>query len=307
MTFTFPPVPGIGKKPEGYRGRFAPSPSGNLHFGSLITALASYLDARSQSGKWLLRIDDLDTPRVRAGAANDICKTLESHGLLWDETPLYQSQQFSLYEKVIHWLEQADLCYGCCCTRKEIKRLGGQYAGTCRDKGLALVENAVRLKNPKTVTSIEDLHLGQVIPPKAIVFEDFVLRRRDGLFGYHLAAVIDDVQQQVSHVVRGADLLYPSVCQKVLYSLWRHPVPKFIHVPIAATEPGKKLSKQNHSPELDNARAPENVIKALGFLGHCVPDFLKGEGVENILNWAAERWMLNKIPGQQEIIVEKLI
>lgn len=299
-----PPIPGIGKDAVAYCGRFAPSPSGNLHFGSLVTALASYLDARSHHGKWLLRIDDLDTPRTRQGAADQICRTLECHGLTWDEAPFYQGQQLALYDEVIQWLLLEGLAYGCCCTRKEIKQLGNQYTGTCRAKQLPATGNAVRLLNPNKVTDLSDALLGTITPPKHIVYEDFVLRRRDGIIGYHLAAVVDDIQQQITHVVRGADLLYPSVCQKVLYQLWQHPIPVFMHIPVAVSEPGKKLSKQNHSPELKHDNASENITLALDFLGHSVPDCLVGERVESILEWAVTHWQLNKLPRKREVEVQ---
>lgn len=280
---------------SGYRGRFAPSPSGNLHFGSLVTALASYLLVRQADGQWLLRIDDIDTPRVQSGAGDAILATLEAHGLLWDETVYYQSQQSDRYEHYLKLLQQQGQCYFCDCTRQAIKSRAPQYDGFCRNRHLSGEECAVRLRNPGQSLVLQDVLLGDIRPPEAIVNEDFVLRRRDGIWGYHLVAVLDDLNQGITQVVRGADLLLPSACQLVLYELLGEDPPSFLHVPLAVSAPGKKLSKQNHSPQLNNSRAAENLLQALDYLGLQVPPQLHGAACSELLQWAVEHWQVDNL------------
>lgn len=283
-----------------YRGRFAPSPSGNLHFGSLVTALASFILARKASGQWLLRIDDIDTPRVKPKASTAIRKTLESHGLLWDEDVLFQSEHLARYQQTLEQLQAKQLCYFCDCTRKAIKARATQYDGYCRDRALSESGCAVRLKNPAKSLCLMDVRLGEVAVPDSVVNEDFVLKRRDGIFGYHLVAVMDDLYQNINHVVRGADLLLPSACQLVLYDLFEQPPPVSLHIPVAVSGPGKKLSKQNHSPSLDNTRASENVFQGLHYLGARPPTALQGAPCEEILSWAITHWEVNDLPKDGE-------
>ena len=291
---------GLSAESLNYRGRFAPSPSGNLHFGSLVTALASYLIAKQQGGKWLLRIDDIDQPRVKPGATANILKTLEAHGLCWDEPEYYQSQHLDYYREVLSQWQQQSWCYFCDCTRKAIKARGSLYDGHCRERQLQQDGCAIRIKNPGQSLALADARLGQVDVPADVINEDFVLQRRDGIFGYHLVAVLDDLRQGVTQVVRGADLLLPSACQLVLYRVLQQPAPSFLHIPLAVSAPGKKLSKQNHSPELDNTRVDDNLLAALQFLGADVPQSLCGAGKDSLLNWALQHWNIDNLPPSLE-------
>ena len=289
-----------------YVGRFAPSPSGDLHFGSLVTALASYLLARQQQGRWLLRIDDIDQPRCKPGSDSRIMQTLESHGLCWDGSVLYQSQRQAIYDEVLHWLVTQKRCYGCQCTRKRIKAKGEWYDGTCRNSGLVGGDLAMRLLNPGLALPLLDVRLGQIDVPAELLNEDFVLRRRDGIYGYHLVAVVDDIAQGVTQVVRGADLLFPSACQNVLYHLLQATPPEFVHIPVAVSRPGHKLSKQNHSPELPKALARQNLCAALHYLGCAPPVSLQGETVEEILHWGIQHWQLSHLTDKIEKTVAQV-
>lgn len=286
-------------------GRFAPSPSGDLHFGSLVTALAGFLIARQHHGKWLLRIDDIDQPRCKPGADDNIKRTLQAHGLSWDDDVLYQSQRLDAYDQILEWLWQNDLVYGCQCTRKQIKAKGDLYTGTCRPKNLSGEGHAVRLKNPGDTSVLRDKILGTPAIPADILNEDFVIKRRDGLHAYHLVSVIDDLAQGVTQIVRGADLLFPSACQVVLYRLFAVPLPEFLHIPLAVSEPGKKLSKQNHSPCLDNSHAGENLAAPLAFLGAKVPSELSVCPVSDILDWALEHWKWTDLGADTEKMVSQ--
>lgn len=204
-----------------YVGRFAPSPSGPLHFGSLVAALGSYFQAKANQGTWLVRIEDLDPPREMPGASEMILDALKVYHLHWDGEVVYQSERHHLYQAQIDaWLENGDAYY-CQCTRKQIKEHGGYYPGTCRDKGLK--EGAIRLKMTKPIADFLDQKHGLMTIPEALVNEDFIIKRRDGLFAYNLAVVLDDIDQGVTEVVRGADLIEPlavkSACTKSLGSL----------------------------------------------------------------------------------------
>ncbi|NOU51628.1 tRNA glutamyl-Q(34) synthetase GluQRS [Pseudoalteromonas sp. JBTF-M23] len=279
-----------------YRGRFAPSPSGPLHFGSLIAALASYLSAKSQQGQWLVRIEDIDTPRVVKGADSDILHTLEAFGLHWDETVVYQSQRHALYEESLALLEQQSLVYACQCTRKEIKLRGGFYDNHCRLLNLPFAGNAWRLQQNFPIETFNDQIQGQVHIPKKIAHEDYIVKRRDGLFAYQLVVVLDDIEQHITHVVRGADLLEPTARQLGLFQQLGHPAPHYAHVPLAVAKPGFKLSKQNHAPAIDKRNPKPATLSALHFLGFNPPSELDDANIEEILMWATQSFSLNTIP-----------
>ena len=290
---------------SGYIGRFAPSPSGNLHFGSLVTALASYLVARQNKGKWLLRIDDIDKPRSKPDIDKAIMNTLQAHGLYWDDEVVYQSQRLDLYNEVLQRLSEHNRVYYCQCTRKEIKSKGEFYTGFCADKGLTGSNLAIRFRNPGASNLLQDVLLEQHEIPLALLSEDFVLRRRDGIHGYHLVAVVDDITQGITQVIRGADLLFPSACQLLLYKVFEASAPEFLHVPVAVSRPGKKLSKQNHSPSLNNGEASDNLVNALGYLGAKTPEDLQLEPPSYILAWATDNWSWSKVGDNLEIQVQK--
>lgn len=290
-----------------YRGRFAPSPSGSLHFGSLIAALGSYLQARSQQGIWQLRIDDLDPPREVAGAAQDILHTLRAYGLHWDGEVIYQSRRYPAYEKILTQLTEQNLCYACACTRKIIRQQGGIYLGNCRDKQLDYSGNALRLNVQKLaapITHFYDKLQGDVFLNNDEANEDFIIKRKDGLYAYNLAVVIDDIHQGITEVVRGADLLHTTGKQISLYQLLNAQQPAYLHLPVAVTAPGQKLSKQNHALAIDKENPVPTLLKALQFLGHSVPAKVNRTSCTKILEWAVQNWSLEKIPRQAEVAID---
>lgn len=286
-----------------YRGRFAPSPSGPLHFGSLITALASYIHAKQHKGVWLVRIEDIDPPREQAGAATNILKTLEAYGLHWDEEVLYQSRQSNKYDELLAELANQKLTYNCQCTRAQIKALGGIYQGTCRDKQLTAQETAIRLINQTPTYQYHDLIQGHVICDKALAQEDFILRRKDGLYAYQLAVVHDDIEQKISHIIRGCDLLEPTARQLTFFNALSKPAPSYGHIPLAITDEGYKLSKQNKAPALDIEHPQPSLIQALKFLGQ-KPDLkLLNASIEDIISWAIINMKFELIPASKEIML----
>lgn len=252
---------------SGYCGRFAPTPSGPLHFGSLLAALASYLDARARGGHWFVRIEDIDEPRAVSGADQLILEQLKQHELHWDGGIWYQSRRTDVYQAALQHLTDQQLTYRCECSRKQIKALGPFYTGVCRDKNLRAENTAVRFKNDRPVLSFEDGLRGHIDIEPEFAAEDFVLFRRDGLFTYQLAVVIDDIDQGITDIVRGEDLLTASSWQLNLWRYFTHRTPQFKHVPLALDEHGNKLSKQNHAPALHQDCVTEQLSAAMEFLG----------------------------------------
>jgi len=293
-----------------YRGRFAPSPSGHLHFGSLITALASFLDAKSftdpqgKSGTWLVRIEDIDPPREQAGASTAILTSLEAYGLHWDETVLYQSKQSPYYREILAQLQQQKLSYFCQCTRAEIKAVGGIYQGCCRSKNYNSENSAIRLINPYGLYQFNDLIQGKITCNKALAQEDFIIHRKDGLFAYQLAVVADDIFQNINHIIRGCDLLEPTSRQLTLFQTLKANVPQFGHVPLATTALGYKLSKQNKAQAINNAHPQATLVAALTFLGQQPPNDLINASVDEIITWGIQHWSRNKIAKTTEIIIQ---
>jgi glutamyl-Q tRNA(Asp) synthetase len=287
-----------------YTGRFAPTPSGPLHFGSLVTALASFLDARAHQGQWLLRIEDIDELRTVKGADSLIMKTLEHHGLLWDGEVVYQSLRKDYYQHVVDTLFRQGAAYYCECTRKQIQLTGGIYTGTCRHKQLKATNNAIRFIIAQPNVSFNDAILGQVRCDEEHAFEDPIIKRRDGYFAYNLVVVADDIQQEVTHIVRGSDLLTTTPAHLSLYQQLSHPPPEYAHVPVAATSAGIKLSKQNRATAIDNTQAPLNICNALRFLGLTPSSDINCNNLVELLAWATLNWHYDKIPNQQEIIVD---
>ena len=284
-----------------YRGRFAPSPSGPLHFGSLVAAVGSYLDAKSQNGTWLVRIEDIDTPRVVKHSDTLILNTLENYGLTWDETIVYQSQSIERYQAALDQLVNNKAVYACQCTRKQIKEMGGIYQGICRDKGLNFTEQALRLKQSQTSHQFDDLFKGTILVDKCFTNEDYIIKRRDGIFAYQLVVVLDDIEQQISHIVRGADLLDPTIRQINLFQQLNKPVPQFGHLPLVVAKPGFKLSKQNHAAAINMEKPSPTLFAALQFLGLTPPSELAYEKVEIILKWACKHWQRANVPRNDEI------
>ena len=296
-------------------GRFAPSPTGPLHFGSLLAALASYLEAKTQDGLWLVRMEDLDKPREVAGAANHILNTLEKFGLEWDGEVVYQSQRSELYQEALNQIKAQSLIYQCSCSRKEIADSYNQkpaehgidgliYPGTCRDKSSTFKPYAERIKVKDQNISFNDAIQGKIDQNLANQIGDFVLKRADGLFAYQLAVVVDDYLQGVTHVVRGADLLDSTPRQIYLQQVLGYSTPKYAHIPVASNQAGEKLSKQTLATPIDANNAPNLLINALDFLGQTPPQDLSNYKAQEILAWAMQHWALDKIPKQRSIIFE---
>jgi len=279
-----------------YIGRFAPSPSGPLHFGSLVAALGSYLQAKARQGSWLVRMEDLDPPREMPGAADDILYTLEAYGLTWDDTVMYQSQRHDAYQAQIDtWLHSREAYY-CQCSRKQIKLAGGYYPGTCRELNCSANNSAVRLKVNSPVTYFHDVLHGRIEIPQALAQEDFIIHRRDGLYAYNLAVVLDDIEQGITEVVRGSDLIEPTGRQIGLYHQLGQPEVSYLHLPLAVTENGNKLSKQNHAPAIDKTNPKPALIRAMMFLGMQPPADLATSSLEDILRWGCIHWQVDRLP-----------
>jgi glutamyl-Q tRNA(Asp) synthetase len=283
-----------------YRGRFAPSPTGALHFGSLVAALASWLDARAAGGRWLVRIEDVDTPRTVPGVADGILRTLAALGLHWDEEVVWQSARTPLYEAALERLRAHGRTYRCRCSRKEIADSGlrgiegAVYPGTCRHLAIdPSAPGAERIVAPPSAITFADRVQGCVTQDIARDIGDFVLRRRDGLHAYQLAVVVDDADQRITDVVRGADLLASTPRQIHLQRELGLPTPRYLHVPVAVNAHGEKLSKQTLAPAVQARDAPARLRSALAFLGQ-VP-VASGDATE-ILEEARRAWDPARIP-----------
>ena len=280
-----------------YIGRFAPSPSGPLHFGSLVAALGSYFQAKSNQGKWLVRMEDLDPPREMTGAADLILKTLEAYHLFWDGEVVYQSQRHDMYQAQIDQWVADKQAYYCQCTRKQIKALGGFYNGHCRHAGLIdSGEQAVRLCMDYPVESFDDVRHGTIQIPKALAKEDFIIKRRDGLFAYNLAVVLDDIDQGVTEVVRGADLIEPTGRQISLYKTLKQKTVSYLHLPLATDSLGNKLSKQNHATAIDLDNPKPTLLNAMHFLGFTIPETICEASIDEILLWGSQQWNVSQLP-----------
>lgn len=280
-----------------YRGRFAPSPSGPLHLGSLCTALASYLDARAACGTWFLRIEDLDPPREEPGATTRIIASLRAHALHWDEAILYQSRRLDIYEAAAARLLTAGLAFHCTCSRRDRELHAGHHASTCpRSMAPPPGASSVRLHAAATRYGFDDLILGRVELARPAGDDDFVIRRRDGLHAYQLAVVIDDAAQDITHVVRGADLLDSTPHQILLHELLGREAPHYAHVPLLLDEAGEKLSKQNHAPPLDDTRAASNLLACLEALGQTLPPADLRHDCTVMLRWGIDHWSRAKVP-----------
>jgi glutamyl-Q tRNA(Asp) synthetase len=298
-----------------YRGRFAPSPTGPLHFGSLVSAVGSYCQAKSQGGEWLVRMEDLDPPRELPGAADDILQTLEAYHLNWDSEVLFQSQRLDAYEHALNQLSANGHTFPCACTRKSIttdienNQKKNQtnsalhiYPGTCR-KGLApeAIARTTRVKvNSETVSFNDGLQGTHEIQLETAV-GDFVIKRADGLFAYHLAVVVDDAFQDISEIVRGTDLLDSTPHHLYLQRLLNFQAPQYVHLPIAVNAKGEKLSKQTYAPAVDTIYPGPVLEKALTFLGHSPDSDVINADPETLLKWAVNNWDLQRIPNLMTI------
>lgn len=289
-----------------YRGRFAPSPTGPLHLGSLIAALASYLDARHHGGTWLVRMDDLDPPREEPGAADSILDSLQQHGLHWDGNVLYQGSRADAYADALAALGNAGLLFACDCTRATLGD-AGNCTGNCRARQQDIVgAHSIRIDVPADCTiRFPDLLQGPQAVALGAELPDFILRRKDGLYAYQLAVVVDDAAQAISHVVRGSDLLDSTARQVYLQRCLGLPTPRYGHLPVITNREGQKLSKQNLAPALDSARACHNLRQALRFLHQPEPPGTIS-AVTELLAWAVDRWALERVPAEMAIAAHGL-
>ncbi|MCK4494400.1 MAG: tRNA glutamyl-Q(34) synthetase GluQRS [Methylococcales bacterium] len=281
--------------PSSYRGRFAPSPTGRLHLGSLYTAVASFLDARAHQVQWLLRIDDLDTPRNCLGAAADILKTLETFGLHWDENIIYQSQQQSLYQSALDELRQQQLIYPCLCSRKNLKNQP-IYPQFCRNKTLDSTQKvAIRLKTTPEIRSFQDQLQGQLSANIATDYGDFIIKRKDTIIAYQVAVIIDDQQQNISHIVRGIDLFDSTPRQLYLQKIFGFPAPHYAHLPIIVNPAGAKLSKQSFAKAIEKQHPEKILFQILSLLKQQPPAELKEASVIELLTWGVLNWNLEAL------------
>ena len=291
-------------------GRFAPSPTGPLHFGSLVAAVGSYCLARQGGGKWLVRIEDLDRPRVIEGAADLILSTLEGLGFEWDEAPVYQSRRTARYEEVLARLDGGDHVFPCACSRREILASaphpgeeGPVYTGTCR-QGLppGRSPRSLRLRVPGDPLAFVDGVFGEVEQCLASAVGDFILRRADGLFAYQLAVVVDDADSGVNQVVRGADLLHSTPRQIYLYACLGWPVPRYVHLPLALDTAGDKISKRQGEVSVCRQGSGGLLLaQALRFLGQEVPAELEQAPPGEVLRWGVEHFRLDAVPHENRV------
>ena len=278
-----------------YKGRFAPSPTGPLHFGSLITALASYCEAHSQHGQWLVRIEDTDIPRIQAGATTTILTALEAFGFEWDEAVVFQRERLALYEHALDQLQQQDLIYGCACSRKQLQAHDAfttAYPQTCRHLKLPFDRHAIRLKTSNQTICFDDLIQGHCCENLSQTTGDFVLKRRDGIISYQLAVVVDDALQGITHAVRGADLLDNTARQIWLGQCLNVPQLNYCHIPLAMNDQGQKLSKQNLAKPLDLTQAPQLTQQALQALNQPTVEV---DSPQRMLVQAVSQWDINRI------------
>ncbi len=279
-------------------GRFAPSPTGPLHFGSLLAALASYLDIRARNGRWLLRIEDIDPPREQPGAADSILHTLDTFGLHWDDEVVYQSQRHALYEEALQQLISLNTAYACCCSRKQLRTRGVLgYDGHC-------------LQHPPEVTTdiawrVQHTHPRQQFEDRIQGLRryhwrghegDFVVYRRDGLFAYQLAVVVDDAEQGITEVLRGSDLIDETPHQMELQDQLGYPRPHYAHIPVITNPQGQKLSKQNLAPAIDARQRQALLLQALRLLGQQPDAALTDASLDELLHWGRQHWRLEAVP-----------
>ncbi len=288
-----------------YRGRFAPSPSGPLHFGSLVAALGSYLDTRSHGGVWLLRMEDIDPPRERPGAADSILATLELFGLEWDEPVLSQSSRTGAYADAAESLLSSGLAYRCSCSRREIQEAGikgGEgviYPGTCRNGyDAARDSKTVRVITDSIDIGFTDLIHGRFRQNLEQDVGDFVIRRADGLYAYQLAVVVDDAFQGITRVVRGSDLLFSTPRQVYLQQLLGLPQPEYAHLPLVLGADGKKLSKQSQAWPVNTDEPVQTLLRASEFLGQ-VAEKDGPATIDEFWDWAISNWDRHKVPVQR--------
>lgn len=305
-------------KHQNYVGRFAPSPSGPLHYGSFVAATASYLQAKHNNGQWLLRIEDIDPPREVIGATNDILATLEFFQFAWDQTPLYQSTRFDEYHSALNILTQRSQAYACSCSRKDLtdniqkSTLGKRYPGTCAKKQLEVKSTKlnIRLRTDDKFISFHDANYGDLSHNLFKEIGDIIIYRKFDLPSYALAVTVDDAYQGITEVVRGYDLLAFTPVQLYLCQQLQLSIPKFLHIPIIVNSQGQKLSKQTGAEALSKQNCATTLVQALKHLGQLMPVELERDLLKNklekdklrlIWSWAIKHWNVDNIPKTKKI------
>ena len=289
------------RDPARYAGRFAPTPSGPLHMGSLVAAAASYLEARRHGGRWILRIEDIDPPREKPGSAAAIVRDLEHLGFQWDGPVRYQSQSAEAHEAALERLVHAGQAYRCGCSRTDLVDLprgplGPVYPGTCR-QGSSAAEWAIRVRTDDAPIEFVDRLQGPQVQHLESESGDFVIFRRDGLVAYHLAVVVDDELEGITDIVRGTDLLDSTPRQIWLQRLLGYATPTYAHIPVLLGPDGEKLSKSLGAGALDTGQPSHSLWRALRALQQSPPPYLTGAPVTEIWDWAIEAWQPANLAG----------
>ena len=281
-----------------YIGRFAPSPSGPLHFGSLVAALASYLDARNHDGLWLLRIEDLDPPRESSKAPKEIMAQLHACGLEWDQEVTYQSARIDVYERYLENLAEQNVLYPCVCARKKIPSV---YSGTCRDRTYSSTDKpyAIRFRINNPLVKFNDIFVGEASYDTTNEIGDFIVKRKDELFAYQLAVIVDDCEQKVNHVIRGSDLLSSTPRQILIATQLSLPVPRYGHLPLVVDKNGNKLSKQTHASPIDTSSPLSTLRLALSVLGQDTQDH--ATNTKQLLSNASRQWKRSLVPNGNHV------
>ncbi len=289
-------------KSSNYIGRFAPSPTGPVHFGTLVAAVGSYLQAKKNNGKWLMRMEDVDITRKVAGADTDILNTLESFGFEWDGDVVYQSEQTRYYQQALEKLIEQSQIFPCLCSRKQLAESGGDiYPGTCRQRKLPeAADHALRLLAKEITIDFHDSIMGRQSQNMAQQCGDFIIRRRDGLFAYQLAVVVDDARQNITEIVRGADLLDSTARQIFLQQQLDYPTPDYCHLPLVIDANGKKISKSEGAAKIDIKNKEKLICQVLEFLGQDQPADLSDSNINDIWQWAIDNWAPDRIPDKNQ-------
>ena len=274
-----------------YRGRFAPSPTGELHFGSLFAAVISYLDAKKNNGSWFIRIEDIDPQREVLGASKKIIESLKYHGFIWDSNPVFQSNRTSLYEETLSILHSQNSYYLCPCSRQQLINNSGEHSIECKTQNTQKMTCATKFKVSNKHYEWLDVFQGKVTQP---LKDDFVLKRKEGYFSYQLAVVCDDIDQKITHVVRGTDLLLSTPMQLALYQALNKAPPQFSHFPLILNDQGQKLSKQNLAPSINNDNALSNILHIFDLLGLVL--IREPRSAEEALNMAIPLWGKQLLP-----------
>lgn len=288
---------------DNYKGRFAPSPTGPVHYGTLVAAVGSYLQARKNNGEWFVRMDDVDTLRIVDGADSDILHTLDHFGFKWDGEVTYQTQQVDSYQQALEKLVSQSLVFPCTCSRKILAKTDSKiYPGTCRHRALAEnEEHALRILSQNFDIKFDDVVMGKQSQNIERQCGDFIIKRRDGLFAYQLAIVVDDAIQGITEVVRGADLLDSTPRQIYLQRLLNYPTPRYCHLPLAIDDLGNKISKSGGAAKVETNDREKLLISSLNFLGQKALDDLVKSNINDIWSWAIKNWNVKYVPEAMNI------